>query len=227
MKNDFILKLISIPVAVIFVAVSAWAQVKPTSADDYHGTINYAVSQTNSAYPVIFKAEINEFENGKSVRKSTEMVENESELHSRSTKIVARGGKTTTIYEILVGEGNGFCKEDNGAWRRSQFVCPEPGVSELRLMRPRQPESVKYSVEDKKIGGKNIKVYHKYAVFSADNEKEAKKTFKEETATVDSDGYFISVDKIEGSLGPVVVTQTLKESWIVKAKFEKIVEPIK
>ena len=70
-------------------------------------------------------------------------------------------------------------------------------------------------------------MYHKYAVFSADNEKEAKKTFKEETATVDSDGYFISVDKIEGSLGPVVVTQTLKESWIVKAKFEKIVEPIK
>ena len=94
-------------------------------------------------------------------------------------------------------------------------------------MRPRQPESVKYSVEDKMVGGKNIKVYHKYAIYSADCGKGAQKTFEEEIAKVDSDGYFISVNKTEGTLGPVVVTQTIKESWIIKAKIEKVIEPIK
>ena len=86
---------------------------------------------------------------------------------------------------------------------------------------------MKYSVEDKKIDGKNVKVYHKYAIFSDDKEKSAKKTFEDEIATVDSDGYFISVNKTEGTLGPVVVTQTIKESWIIKAKIEKVIEPIK
>jgi hypothetical protein len=160
--------------ALAVVSIGGQAQAKPTSEGDYNGTFMYAVSETNRAYPVIFKVEIEAFEKGKLVRRSTEIVENESELHHRSTKTIVEGGKTIEIQEILMGSGNGFCKEGNRAWRPSKFVCPEPGGL-LLLRGRREPESVKYSVEDKKVGGKSVKVYRKYSVFSDGDMKGAKK----------------------------------------------------
>lgn len=223
MNYNFAMKLTLFLVVIGFTSVGLQAQVKPTSEPDYNGIFMYAVSVTNSAYPVIFKVETEEFIKGKLVKKSTEVVENESELHHRSTKTIVEGGKTRVVHEILIGQGNGFCKEGNGVWTRSKFVC-ESGLTVLFL--PRKPESVKYSVEDKKLDGRGVKVYRKYSIF-APGTTDAQKTFEEEVATIDSDGYFISVIDTQGILESKEITRIQKQSWIIKAKMKPIVAPIK
>ncbi|MGB7202874.1 MAG: hypothetical protein WBD16_11540 [Pyrinomonadaceae bacterium] len=160
---------------ICFVAAQLQAQSKPTSEANYNGTFTYAVSETNSAYPVIFKVEVDEFLKGKLVWKSTEYVENETQGRHRSTKTIVEGGKTKVVNEVLVGFGNGFCKEGNGKWRKSQYVCLGPS----RLFGKRTPESVEFSVEDKTIKGKRVKIYRKYSIFSGSRGKD----FEEEVAT--------------------------------------------
>lgn len=223
MKYTLTLKFLLGVVALVFFSISSSAQAKPTTEGDYNGTFTYAVSETNSAYPVIFKWEAEEFTNGRLVRRSTDEVENESAGRHRSTKTITENGKTRVVYEILVSFGNGFCKEGDGAWRRSQYVCLGPSVLSI----PRAPESVEYSVEDKKLDGKNVKVYRKYSVFSSEKGKGAKKTFEEQISTIDSDGYFISVVDTTGTLSPKEIERKQTETWIVRAKIKPIAAPIK
>lgn len=204
-------------------ALSSHAQPRPTDEADYNGTFQYAVSQTNSAYPVIFKVETERIVNGKSVRKEIETVENEGELRHRSKTIIVEVGKTRVLHEIVLGEGNGFCKEDGLPWKRSEFSC-NPSVTVFGSSPT--PDSVEYTVEDRKIDNKPVKVYRKYAVF-AGRQTKSPKVFEEEISTIDANGYFLTVDKSFGTLGPRIVNRTMKQSWIVRAKIPPIVAPIK
>lgn len=223
MKRTIISSFTSFSAFVLLFCASVAAQPRPTDEADYNGTFRYAASGTNSAYPVIFRVESEYFENGKSVRKLTEGVENESEGRHRSKTIELEAGKTKEVQEILLGFGNGFCKEGNGPWKRSEYVCFGPGMIDGGR---RTPEKLEYTVEDKKIDGKSVKIYRKFAVFAAEQPSRPKR-FEEEIATIDSNGYFLTVDKTFGTVEPRVVFRTTKQSWIVKAKIEPIVPPIK
>ncbi|MBP6003008.1 MAG: hypothetical protein KA746_06195 [Pyrinomonadaceae bacterium] len=206
-------------VVILLVISLSQGQSKPTTEADYNGTFSYAVSETNSAYPVIFKVEVENFSQGKVIRKSTETVENQAELHSRSTTTIVDGGKTRTVYEILIGEQNGFCKEGDGPWRKSQYVC----FGSNTIFGPRTPESVEYSVEEKVLNGKSVKIYRKYSIFPGKSGKQ----FEEEVATIDADGYFINVVDTSGTLNPKVVSRIQKQTWTIKAKIKPIEAPIK
>lgn len=195
------------------------AQRKPTTEADYNGTFTYAVSETNSAYPVIFKVEVEEYSNGKLIRKSTETVENQAQLHSRSTTTIVEGGNASTVYEILIGEQNGFCKEGNGPWKKSQYVC----FGSRTLFGPRTPESVDYSVEKKVLNGKTVKIYRRYSVFLGKSGKQ----FEEEVATIDQDGYFINVVDTSGMLESKIISRIQKQTWTIKATIKPIVAPMK
>lgn len=206
-------------IVILLFASLSHGQSKPTTEGDYNGTFSYAVSETNSAYPVIFKVEVENFSKGKLIRKSTETVENQAELHSRSTTKIVEGAKTRTVYEILIGEQNGFCKEGDGPWRKSRYVC----FSSRTIFGPRTPESVEYSVEEKVLNGKSVKIYRKYSIFPGKSGKE----FEEKVATIDQDGYFVNVVDTAGTVSPKVISRIQTQTWTIKAKIKPIVAPIK
>jgi hypothetical protein len=76
------------------------------------------------------------------------------------------------------------------------------------------------------VEGKQFKVYREYSVF-APSEVSKKKEFRETVSTIDSRGFFITVEDTEGTLDPKTVTLTRKQSWITKAKIKPVVSPVK
>jgi hypothetical protein len=214
MKTTFLI------IVIFLFAVTLSAQSKSINKDEYEKAFKFAVSATNSEYPHIFKSTTSFIENGKFVSKSTEINENESSGHYRITRITTDNGKETKKYQITYGFGNVFCSDDNVKWTISEYEC----VNLLAISLPKKAESVEYSIDKKQVKDRTIKIYRKYEVFSV---TDGKKEFKEEIATIDSDGYFINVVNTEGKLKPKIVTHITKQSWIRKAKFEIIKPPIK
>ena len=86
-----------------------------------------------------------------------------------------------------------------------------------------EEESVEYSVTEKSVNGKQVKVYRKYSIFASS--EGTPKTYEEEISTMDSRGYFITVVSTEGALNPKTVTLITEESWITQAKIEPVVTP--
>lgn len=221
------MKLIIYFALIIFGAVSLNAQARPASAADYNGTFQYAVSETNAAFPFIFTVVTETYELGKLVSTKTEVNERQAQGVARETETLEKGGQTLRSYSIMVGFGeNTYCSSDGVKWRGPQeFVCPGPDGSGLfALYRPRQPESVEYSVTDKSIDGKPVKLYRKYSIYAAASAT-GKKTFEDEIATIDSRGFFISVDNTEGTLDPKAVTLIRKQTWDFKTKFKRVTAP--
>lgn len=221
------MKIIISLILAAFAVVSLNAQARPTSAADYKGTIQYAVFTTNEAFPFVFTVVTEKFEGGKLVSTETEVNERQAAGVARETKTLKRGETTLHSHSIMVGFGNNtYCSTDGVSWSGPQkFVCPGPERgSTMMLSMPREPESAEYSVEDASIGGKPVKIYRKYAVFAA-NTPNGKKTFEEETATIDSRGFFISVIRNKGTLGPKVVTSSQKQTWDFNTKFKPVVAP--
>ncbi|MGD9561334.1 MAG: hypothetical protein AB7F88_03575 [Pyrinomonadaceae bacterium] len=221
------MKLIISVMLIAFGAIILNAQANPTTAADYNGTFRYAVSETNVAFPFVFTVVTEMFDAGKLVSTETEVNERQAEGVERETKTLERDGKTLRSYSIMLGFGNRtYCSADGATWNGPQeYVCPGPGGSkELLLYRPRSPESVEYSVTEKSLDGKTVKVYRKYATFPATGPK-GKKTFEEQIATIDSRGFFVSVVGTEGTLGPKVVTLIRKQTWDFKTKFKPVVAP--
>jgi len=70
-------------VAILLFIVTSNAQSQTISKDEYEKVFEFAVSETNKTYPVIFKVTTVFIENGKIVRTVTELNENESRLHHR------------------------------------------------------------------------------------------------------------------------------------------------
>ncbi len=212
---------------IAFTAVAVNAQARPTSADDYNGTFQYAVSETNAAFPFVFTVITERYSGGKLVSTETDVNERQAPGVARETKTLARDGKTLRSYSIMVGFGNGtYCSTDGISWKGPQkFVCPGPdGSGLLALSRPRTPESVEYTVTDKTLGGKPVKLYRKYAVYPAAT-PEGKKTFEEKIATIDARGFFVSVHDTQGTLDPKATTLVRKHTWDFKTKFKPVVAP--
>lgn len=212
---------------VAFAAATLNAQSKPTDAADYHGTFQYAVSKTNAAFPFVFTVVTETYVRGKLASTETEVAERQAKGVERETTTLRRGGKTRRSFSIMVGFNKGtYCSSDGISWKGPQeFVCPGPvGSGEFRLYGPRKPESVEYSVTERSLDGKAVKVYRKYAIYPA-TAPNGKKDFEEEIATIDSRGFFISVVDTEGTLGPKVVTLIRKQTWDFKTKFKPVVAP--
>lgn len=216
--------------SLIFIAlavISLSAQAKPTSAADYNGTFQYAVSETNAAFPFVFTVITETYKLGKLVSTETEVNERQAAGVERETKTLKKEGRTLRSYSIMVGFDNGtYCSTDGVKWKGPQdFVCPGRDESDmLQLNRPRKPESVEYSVTEKSLGNKPVKIYRKYSIFAAASAN-GKKSFEEQIATIDSKGFFLSVVDTEGTLDPQVVTLIRKETWDTQTKFKPVVAP--
>lgn len=198
------------------------AQSKNIDKDEYEKAFKFAVSETNAVYPHIFEVKTNFVEAGKTVRTVTETNENEAPLHHRIKVTTLENGKETNKYQINVGAGNVFCSNDGRIWKPSKYECD----SQRMIYGPRNPETIEYSVIEKKLAGKSVKIYRKYSVFAPTKEGE-KRTFSEEISTIDSRGFFITVETSQGTLDPKAVALTRKQTWTLKAKIKPIVSPIK
>lgn len=202
-------------------AINSTAQSKPTTAADYKGTFQYAVSETNAAFPFIFTVVVDEFENGKNVSSETMVDERQAAGVERITRTVVKDGKKLVSYQLKVGFGSVYCSSDGLTWQGPQkYECSGPS----RLYGRRDTETAEYSVEEKNVGGDNIKVYREYAIYKpTDGGRE--KEFKETIATIDSRGFFISIVNNEGSLDPKTVTLVRKQTWDMKTKMKPVVAP--
>jgi len=89
----------------------------------------------------------------------------------------------------------------------------------------RNAESIEYSVTEKSVDGKKVRVYRKYSVFPPEGNKP--KTFNEKIAAIDSRGYFINVVDTEGTLEPKAIFLITEQSWLTQAKIEPVTSPIK
>ena len=216
------MKIIYSITTILLLFVVCNAQSKTISQDEYEKAFRFAVSETNAVYPHIFEVVTSFIENGKTVRKVTDVNENEAPLHHRIKITTLADGKETSKYQVNVGMGNVFCSEDGKTWKSSKYECYGPTM----FYGPRDAETVEYSVIEKKLDGKSIKIYREYSVFVSLKEG-GKKEFRETVSTIGSDGLFISVEDSEGTLDPMKVTLTRKQTWKLKAKIKPVVSPIK
>lgn len=208
-------------VTVFLFSTNLIAQSKTISKNEYERVFEFAVSETNADFPFVFEVITEEIEDGKTVRRVTKVNERQSEEYERIKQTEVADGRETNKYQIKVGFGNLFCSDDGINWKSSQYWCLGPPT----IYMPRKPESVEYSVSEKSIDGKKVKVYRKYSLFaSAAGSK--RKGFNEEISTIDSRGFFLSVEDTEGTLNPDAVTLRMKQTW-TKAKITPIVSPIK
>jgi hypothetical protein len=218
---------------IIFLAVIALgsialnAQTRPTTAADYDGTVQYAVSETNRAFPFVFTVVSETFEGGKLVVSEKQVSERQAMAVQRETKILRKGQQTLHSYSVMIGFDNGtYCSTDGVKWLGpQQHVCPGPEDSYVVITSGlKRPESVEYWVTDKTLDGKTVKVYRKYAIF-APKRPNGKKSFEEEIATIDSRGFCVSVVDTEGTLDPTDITFIRKQTWDFETKFKPVVAP--
>lgn len=210
-------------IAVFLFSAPFFAQSQTIRWAEYEKVDQFAVSETNADYPLIFKVTTYFIENGKTVRTETEVNENEAPGRYRIKRTALAEGKETNQYQITAGFGIVYCSEDGVAWDPpTEYECPWSMV----IYRPRKAESVEYSVDEKLVEGKKVKVYRKYSVF-APLEPSTKKDFRERISTIDSRGFFITVEDTEGTLDPRTVILKREQSWITKAKIKPVVPPIK
>lgn len=213
---------------IAFTAITFSAQTKPTTAADYDGTFQYAVSETNAAFPFVFTVVTETYDgSGKLISTETDVNERQAQGVARETSTLQRGEEILRSYSIMVGFGNNtYCSPDGVAWKGPQkFVCPGPdGSGLIRLRGPRKPETVEYSVTEKSLDGKPVKIYRKYATYAA-VARNGKKSYEDEIATIDSRGFFISVVGEEGILDPKTVTLKRRQTWDFKTKIKPVVTP--
>ncbi|MEP6847568.1 MAG: hypothetical protein ABI999_01840 [Acidobacteriota bacterium] len=220
MKSAF-----SLVVSLLFVAASQ-AQVRSITADEYKGNFNGAVYATNAAFPFIFTVKTESFENGKLVRSESKVDERESEGNERIKKVFIINGKKTDVFQITAGLGNFYCSDDGVSWKPlSRHWCPGPDKI-LNLYSERTSGNAEYSVEQKSLEGKEVKVYRRYSVF-APSKPNGKKEYQEKVSTIDSGGFLIDLTTTEGTLDPKIITRVQTESWDTTTKFKPVVAPIK
>jgi hypothetical protein len=210
-------------IAILLFIVTASAQRRTISKDEYEKVLQFAVEETNAAFPIIFKVTTDFIENGRTIRRVTDLHENESRSHHRTQRTTVAEGRETNTYQVSVGYADIFCSDDGVSWKPSKNECFGP----VSVYGPRDAESIEYSVTAKSVKGKRLKVYREYSVFAPwDWSKSKKKDFQETVLTIDSRGFFRTVIGTEGTLGPRTVTLIRKQSWVTKAKIKPVVPPI-
>lgn len=211
-------------IAILLFMITSGAPPRTISKDEYEKVMQFAVSRTNEAYPVILKVTTRFIENGKTIRTVTDLNENESLLHRRIKRTILVGGHKTNQYQVSVGVGQVFCSDDGVSWKPSKAECSGP----VSFYGERDTESVEYSVTLKSVKGKRFKVYREYSVFAPwEWSKSKKQEFRETVSTIDSRGFFTTVVDTEGTLDPKTVTLIRKQSWVTNAKIKPVAPPIK
>lgn len=210
-------------VAVFIFVVGSYAQSRTIAKDEYDRVFRFAVTNTNAAYPVIYKVVTTSFENGKAVRTVTELNENEASGRYRIKRTILTDGRETHTYQLTVGFGNIFCSDDGVNWKISKYECPAERVLYIRP----DAESVEYSVNEKSVNGQRLKIYREYTIFASSGGVNTPKTFKEKVSTVDARGFFVTVFDTEGKLDPKTVTLTREQSWVTPARIEPVTAPFK
>ena len=93
--------------ALLLFVITASAQSRTIRKSEYEKVFEFAVSKTNEAYPVIFKVTTNFIENGKTIRRITELRENESwglsfgMTFHRRRRTMACSGCGDTIFSMV------------------------------------------------------------------------------------------------------------------------------
>lgn len=215
------MKILLPPIALCLFISTASAQSRTISKAQYEKVFQFAVSETNEAYPVILKVTTNFIENGKIIRTVTDVDENESLVHYRIKRTIIAEGRRTNKYQVSVGVDKIFCSDDGVSWKLSRYQCFGP----VSVYGRREPESVEYSVTAKWVRGKRVKVYREYSVFASPEEHQ-KRDFRETVSTIDSRGFFRTVVETEGTLNPRTVTLRRKQSWVTWARIKRVVPPI-
>jgi hypothetical protein len=217
--------ILSLTLALIFGQI-AGAQTKTISKSDFDGAFSNAVQVTNAAFPFIFTVVTNIYDDGRIVSSETDINERQASGVQRETKTVTRDAQTLYSYSVMVGFGeHTYCSVDEKTWIGPQkYLCPGPGGAGVRLYGPRTPETVEYTVTEKSLDGKAVKVYRDYSVFASSGPN-GKKDFREKIATIDSRGFFIEIFGTEGTLDPKTVGLTRKQTWDFKTKFKPVVAP--
>jgi hypothetical protein len=104
-------------IAIFLLAVASYAQSRTISKDEYDEVFQFAVSKTNTDYPLIYKVTTSFIENGKTVRTETEVNENEASGYYRIKRTALANGRETNTYQLTVGYGNVFCSDDKVNWK--------------------------------------------------------------------------------------------------------------
>jgi hypothetical protein len=215
------MKNLSLLTALLLVFIAAvGAQTRTITKNEYDKVFQYAVSETNSAFPFVFTVTTESIKNNKIVSTVTEIDEREAQMRERITMRTVADGKTSQKIQVRVDSGQNYCSEDGATWKRSEYECFGP----ISIYGPRQPESVEYSVTDAMVSGKPVKVYRAFSVF-APSEINGKRDFSETLSTIDSRGFFINVVDTEGSLDPKTITLKRTQVWDFKTKIKPVVAP--
>jgi hypothetical protein len=215
------MKTLGLSIALVFVFVAAvGAQTRTITRNEYDKVFQYAVSETNSAFPFVFTVTTESIKNDKIVSTVTEIDEREAQMRERITMRTVADGKTSQKIQVRVDSGQNYCSEDGTSWRQSKYEC----FGSVTTYGPRQPESVEYSVTDSTVDGKPVRVYREYSVF-APSGISGKKDFSETLSTIDSRGFFINVVDTEGSLDPKTITLKRTQVWDFKTKITPVVAP--
>lgn len=80
-----------------FAAITLNGQAKRTTAADYNGTFQYAVSETNAAFPFVFTVVTERYDSGKLVSTETQINDRQAEVVERETKTLETGGKKLPV----------------------------------------------------------------------------------------------------------------------------------
>ncbi|MDQ3130284.1 MAG: hypothetical protein M3Q99_05925 [Acidobacteriota bacterium] len=221
-RTTKIMKVALTLIIIFFCYANLNAQSKTISRGKCEKAFSFAVSETNAVYPHIFEVITSFIKDGKTIRKVTVVNENETSLHHRIKITTLADGKETNKYQVNLGYGNVFCSDDATTWKPSKYECYGPTM----FYGPRNAGTAEYSVIEKKLDGKPVKIYREYSVFAPLKEG-GKREFREKVSTIDSYGLFITVEDSEGTLDPKTVMLTRKQTWTLKAKIEPVVSPIK
>lgn len=208
-------------ITILFFFSTTSAQSRTIRKRQYERAMQFAVSKTNAAYPVILTVTTNFIEEGKTVRTITDVDENQSLLHRRVKRTIVANERTMNTYQVSLGFSNVYCSDDGVSWTPSKSECWGP----VSVYSPREPESSQYSVRVKSVRGKTIKIYREYSVFPL-WEGSDKKEFRERVSTIDSRGFFKNVVDTEGTLNPRTVILKRKQSWVTRARIKPVTAPI-
>ena len=213
-------------ITIIILSVSIVAsngQSRPITAQEYEKVFQFAVAETNAAFPFVFTVTTDLIKNGKVVRTVTEVNERESPGRERITRITIGKGTTTRTHQVKVGFGNVYCSEDGVMWKGPlPYECSGP----VSFYGPRDIERVDYSVEERSLAGIKVKVYREYSIL-APATPNGKKDFRDEVSTIDSRGFFINIVTTEGTLDPKTINLIRKQSWDSKTRIKPVVAPNK
>jgi hypothetical protein len=144
----------SIALALVLVAVVG-AQTRTITKNEYDKVFQYAVRETNSAFPFVFTVTTELIKDGRIDSTVTEMNEREAEMRERITWRTVAGGKTSQKVQVRVDSEQNYCSEDGTSWKQSKYEC----FGSVTTYGPRQTESVEYSVTDAMVDRKPVKVY--------------------------------------------------------------------